>query len=72
LYRFLIEDSYTLTLLETKRSFVQQLLEEIHNGTLTQIREKQQIWKVTHPELALLGGEEVRQQENRGDVVQQL
>jgi DNA-binding PadR family transcriptional regulator len=69
---FLLEDIYALTLLETKLSFVQQLIEEIHNGTLTQMRDTQQVWKVTHPELALLGGEEVQQHENRGDGLQQL
>jgi DNA-binding PadR family transcriptional regulator len=55
---FLTENRYALTLLEAKISFIAQLIGEINDGTLTELRDEQQIWKVTHPELALLGSED--------------
>lgn len=54
---FLVEDAYTLALLETKLAFVQQLIQEINDGTLTEIQDGKQVWKVAHPELALLGSD---------------
>ena len=54
---FTIEDTYTLTLLETRLTFIQQLIQEIHDGTLTEMRGEELVWKVTRPELALLGSE---------------
>lgn len=60
---FLVEDSYTLTLLEAKLSFVQQLIQEINDGTLTETKDEQRIWKIHHPELALLGSEEHEEHE---------
>jgi len=55
---FLVEDAYTLTLLEANLAFVQQLIQEINDGTLTETRDDKRIWKITHPELALLADEE--------------
>lgn len=55
---FLVEDSYLLTLLEAKLSFVQQLIQEINNETLTERRDEQLIWKILRPDLSLLGSEE--------------
>jgi DNA-binding PadR family transcriptional regulator len=60
---FLVEDSYTLTLLEAKLSFVQQLIQEINDGTLTETKDEQRIWKIHSPELALLGSEEQEEHE---------
>lgn len=57
---FLVEDAYTLTLLEAKLAFVQQLIQEINDGTLTETRDDQRVWKITHPELALLESEAER------------
>ncbi|HLG64465.1 MAG TPA: PadR family transcriptional regulator [Ktedonosporobacter sp.] len=54
---FTIEDTYTLTLLEARLAFIQQLIQEIHDGTLTEMRGEELVWKVTRPELALLGSE---------------
>jgi DNA-binding PadR family transcriptional regulator len=55
---FLVEDSYILTLLEAKLSFVQQLIQEINNGTLTETRAEQLTWKILRPDLSSLGSEE--------------
>ena len=55
---FLVEDAYTLTLLEAKLAFVQHLIQEINDGTLTETRDDKRIWKITRPELALLESEE--------------
>jgi DNA-binding PadR family transcriptional regulator len=60
---FLVEDSYTLTLLEAKLSFVQQLIQEINDGTLTETKDEQRSWKIHRPELALLGSEEQAESE---------
>lgn len=54
---FTIEDTYTLTLLEARLTFIQQLIQEIRDGTLTEMRDEELVWKVTRPELALLGSE---------------
>ena len=54
---FLVEDSYTLTLLEAKLTFVRQLIQEINDGTLTEMRDEKRTWKITRPDLSLLGSE---------------
>ncbi len=69
---FLVEDAYTLTLLEAKHTFVQQLIQEINDGTLTEMRNEQRIWKIAHPELALLTGEEEQQKTVDGSQQQNL
>jgi len=68
---FLVEDAYTLTLLEAKHSFVQQLIQEINDGALTEMRNDQRIWKIAHPELALLGSEMEKGHEKTDDTAQQ-
>jgi DNA-binding PadR family transcriptional regulator len=55
---FLIEDEYTLSLLQARFTFVQQLIQEINDGTLTEMGDQQQIWKITRPELALESAKE--------------
>lgn len=52
---FFVEDLYTLALLETRLTFVRQLIQEINEGILTETRDGEQVWKITRPELALLG-----------------
>jgi DNA-binding PadR family transcriptional regulator len=51
---FLIEDKYALTQLEAKFTFVQQLIQEIKDGTLTETIEGVLKWKIRRPDLALL------------------
>ena len=63
---FLVEDAYTLTLLEAKLAFVQQLIQEINDGTLTETRDDRRIWKITRPELALLESEEKQKKTDDG------
>lgn len=60
---FLIEDEYTLALLQARFSFIERLLREINNGTLTVMTDGQLRWKVLHPELALLQAEEETEQQ---------
>ncbi|SRR5579884_1566352 len=52
---FMIEDQYTLILLEAKLTFIQQLIREINDGTLTEVSGDKRIWKIQHPELGVLG-----------------
>jgi DNA-binding PadR family transcriptional regulator len=54
---FLIEDHYALTLLQARLDFIQQLIREINDGTLTETSNEQRIWKITRPGLASLGSE---------------
>ena len=54
---FLIEDQYTVTLLQARYDFIQQLIREINDGTLTEMGKEQRIWKITRPDLASLGSE---------------
>ena len=54
---FLVEDAYTLALQTAKLTFVQQLIQEINDGTLTEMKDGKRTWKITRPELALLGSE---------------
>ncbi|MBX5457394.1 MAG: hypothetical protein IRZ31_10880 [Thermogemmatispora sp.] len=53
----LTEDRYTLALLETKLAFVRRLIPEINDETLTEMSEGRRLWKISRPELALLGSE---------------
>ena len=55
---FVIEDLYSLTLLEAKRGFLSQLMHDIHNGVLTELVDGERVWKVSRPDLALLGSEQ--------------
>jgi DNA-binding PadR family transcriptional regulator len=54
---FLIEDQYAVTLLLAKYDFIQQLIREINDGTLTEMHNGQRTWKITRPHLASLGSE---------------
>ena len=63
---FLVEDAYTLTLLEAKLAFVQQLIQEINDGTLTEMRDDKRLWKITRPELTLLESEEKQKKTDDG------
>src|SRR6266487_1355392 len=64
---FLVEDLYTLTLLEAKRTFVRQLIQEINDGALTETRDEKWTWKITRPDLSLLGSEKEEEHENTTD-----
>jgi DNA-binding PadR family transcriptional regulator len=68
---FLVEDRYTLALFEAKHSFVHQFIQEINDGTLTEMRDEQHIWKITRPDLALLGSETERGDEKTDDLSHQ-
>ena len=57
---FLVEDEYTLALLQAKLTFVQQLIREIKDETLTETSDRQLIWKIRRPDLSLLSSEEGR------------
>ena len=54
---FLIEDLYTVRLLQARYDFIKQLIREINDGTLTEMSKEQRIWKITRPDLASLGSE---------------
>jgi DNA-binding PadR family transcriptional regulator len=64
---FLVEDAYTLALQTTKLTFVQQLIREINDGTLTEMKDGKRTWKITRPELALLGSEKEEEHEKTTD-----
>jgi DNA-binding PadR family transcriptional regulator len=51
---FLIEDEYRLAQLENEQEWIQKLIEDIREGTLTETSDDIPRWKVTRPELALL------------------
>jgi len=55
---FLIEDEYALVLLEAELAWVQKLVREIQDGTLTETSEGQLGWKILHPDLPSMPGEE--------------
>lgn len=55
---FLIENLYTLAMLEAKIAFIKQLIQEINDGTLTEMQDAHMVWKIEHPELAILGSDE--------------
>jgi DNA-binding PadR family transcriptional regulator len=65
---FLVEDEYALTLHEAGFSFVQRLIQEINDGTLTESRDERLEWKIRRPDLALLSGEQEMEQQKRDDV----
>ncbi|MBO0784367.1 MAG: hypothetical protein J2P37_36655, partial [Ktedonobacteraceae bacterium] len=50
-------------LLQARFSFIERLLREINDGTLTVMTDGQLRWKVLHPELALLQAEEETEQQ---------
>jgi DNA-binding PadR family transcriptional regulator len=55
---FLTEDRYTLTLLEARFAFIQQFIEEVNDGTLTEMGDQQRIWKIQRADLGTLGTDE--------------
>jgi len=55
---FLIEDEYRLAQLESERGWIQQLIGEIRDGTLTVTSDDILRWKVTRPDLAFLTAED--------------
>jgi DNA-binding PadR family transcriptional regulator len=54
---FIVEDYYTLTLLEARISFIRQFVHDINDGTLTELKNEKQVWKIVRPELSSLGSE---------------
>jgi DNA-binding PadR family transcriptional regulator len=60
---FLIEDEYRLAQQISERGWVEKLLEEIKNGTLTERSDDILRWKITRPDLALLPSEDGGEQE---------
>lgn len=64
---FLVEDQYALTLLEARFTFLQQLIHEINDGTLTEITDGTLSWNIRRPDLALLGAEEDTDQQKTDD-----
>jgi hypothetical protein len=65
---FLVEDTYALTLLEARLIFVQQLIQEINDGTLTEMSNEKRIWKISRPDLALLRSDMERGHEKTDDI----
>ena len=55
---FLIEDEYRLAQQISERGWVEKLLEEIKDGTLTELSDDVLRWKVTRPDLAFLPSED--------------
>ena len=55
---FLIEDEYRLAQLESERGWIQKLIGEIRDGTLTETSDDILRWKVTRPDLAFLPSED--------------
>lgn len=55
---FLIEDEYRLTQLESEEGWVEKLIGEMKDGTLTEPSDGALRWKVARPDLALLATEE--------------
>lgn len=55
---FLVEDAYTVALLEARRAFVERLIQEIEDGTLSETVDGERRWRIEHPELALLQDED--------------
>lgn len=54
---FLVEDRYAVTLSEAKISFIRQFVHEINDGTLTEMKNEKRVWKITRPELSILGSD---------------
>jgi DNA-binding PadR family transcriptional regulator len=61
---FLIEDEYRLTQLESESVWIQKLIREIRDGTLTESSEGTLRWKVTRPDLAFQSPEEGGEKES--------
>jgi DNA-binding PadR family transcriptional regulator len=61
---FLIEDEYRLTQLESESVWIQKLIREIRDGTLTESSEGTLRWKVTRPDLAFQSPEERGEKES--------
>jgi DNA-binding PadR family transcriptional regulator len=59
---FTIEDRYSVSLLQARYDFIQQLIREINDGTLTEMSNQQRIWKITRPDLAYLGSESEKEE----------
>ncbi len=55
---FLIEDEYRLAQFESECAWVQKLIREIKDGTLTESSDDILRWKVTRPDLAFLPSED--------------
>jgi DNA-binding PadR family transcriptional regulator len=55
---FLIEDEYRLAQLVSERAWVEKLIGEINDGTLTETSDDILRWKVTRPDLAFLSPED--------------
>jgi DNA-binding PadR family transcriptional regulator len=55
---FLIEDEYRLAQLESERGWIQKLIGDIRDGTLTETSDGILRWKVTRPDLAYLTSED--------------
>ena len=55
---FLIEDEYRLAQLESERGWIQKLIGEIKDGTLTETSDDILRWRVTRPDLAFLPSED--------------
>ena len=54
---FLVEDEYALVLQEAELAWVQQLIREIHDGTLAETKDGRLGWKILHPDFAFTHGE---------------
>jgi DNA-binding PadR family transcriptional regulator len=61
---FLIEDEYRLTQLESESVWIQKLIREIRDGTLTESSEGALRWKITRPDLAFQSLEEGGEKES--------
>jgi len=61
---FLIEDEYRLTQLESESVWIQKLIREIRDGTLTESPEGTLRWKITRPDLAFQSLEEGGEKES--------
>jgi DNA-binding PadR family transcriptional regulator len=61
---FLIEDEYRLTQLESESVWIQKLIREIRDGTLTESSEGTLRWKITRPDLAFQSLEEGGEKES--------
>jgi DNA-binding PadR family transcriptional regulator len=61
---FLIEDEYRLAQLESEHAWVDKLIQEIKDGTLTEASDDILRWKVTRPDLAFLPAEDGGEKES--------
>jgi DNA-binding PadR family transcriptional regulator len=65
---FLVEDEYSLALLQAKFIFVQQLIQEVKDGILTEMTNGKLTWKILRPDLSLLQGEEKMEHHETDDL----